>query len=1287
MNTYIPNQNDIIHETSVDFVLRPCTKEIHIVQYDKSLPVIKVELFRNGERYVLPENAAVNVRVGKLDHTFVYSSILGTNEERNVVYFEISYQMTTIPGRIWPVLEVIENAKVACSSPLCFIIECNPIQEGQIESHDDFPIIYELQGTVADHGNRITTLESSIVVSGEYDNDTKSIILTLQNGNTITIPVSGLISGLATTTDLENGLSTKSNATNLENGIGNNSIQQKGTVASAENAFSLGKDTISFSKTSHAQGYKSKAGCKGYFWVGVDFENKYLYLSETQSYPIEAPHTEILTKGMFEVGDVLSITNYNHYDLAMTITEVSDNRIKVDNIPFDRIIDNTPGIVPIEYDVHGNPTTLGHECIEADGGEDYFDSYSVFCVAKPTIGSADFGRNSYAESESTEAIGRGSHAEGDMCKSLSGFAHTEGRGCEAYYNAHAEGHNTLAIGVSSHAEGYLTKATGQNSHAEGRELEASGQCAHAEGYKTTSSAMYSHSEGQSTIASSQASHAEGASSKATADRAHAEGFDTTASGNASHAEGRKTIASGDNSHAGGVETIASQYAQTAIGRFNSNNTNTLFEVGNGTDSSSRSNAFEVHKDGHAEIKLQGTSNASVVRLDTVKTYAKSLTMDSSTYVISLKDANGNVLSSIDLPLESVVVGGSYDAVNKKIILTLKNGATIEIPVSSLIEGLSTATNLYNGEASNTLAQDTCHATGQHAFAIGNATIASSACAHSEGLQTLASGERSHAEGFKTVASGNASHAEGRITTAIGDNSHTEGVETSASGYASHAEGHKTIANNKSEHASGQFNISHTNSSTFGDSGNTLYSIGNGSSDSNRKNAFEVFQDGHAEIQAVGTTSNSVITKDYVDTIRINLDERLSLVETNFPEIFTAEYGVTTITELNQALTDGKKIFVHYTGSGEEYFIPLAYVYGRLSDGSYSTFHFDTDASYNTRLNIVCNNGTWSNSRYQYARGCLIEGTKITMADNSVKNIEDVQVGDLVKSYNPKTKQMCEGVVILNNCLGSTTNFRYDAFSDGSYIVTALGHSLLNMEENKERPMDLDKFEPGYKCLNDKGEIVDYLGQIGHNRPRTSTRYFDILVSSHTYFANGICNAFLPSWRNTVFMDSCGYNSVDELPSDLKEIFELGYSFQNSERYQDNEDFIHEMVLETLNKTREPIRRQKELLLLLADTDYKVIKAVEKGASPDPKDMEARQSYRDEINDIGTICVALYQKDCEIRHKYFNMLPQKDLDLYSEIGFIPELDEYDNNIHKEFIYVVDKEVEAIDIYKSLFIKVV
>ena len=78
-------------------------------------------------------------------------------------------------------------------------------------------------------------------------------------------------------------------------------------------------------------------------------------------------------------------------------------------------------------------------------------------------------------------------------------------------------------------------------------------------------------------------------------------------------------------------------------------------------------------------------------------YAASMTLsiDSDTYVITaqLKDQDGANLGTaqtIDLPLESVVVSGSYDNANKKIVLTLESGSTIDVPVGDLIADLQTA---------------------------------------------------------------------------------------------------------------------------------------------------------------------------------------------------------------------------------------------------------------------------------------------------------------------------------------------------------------------------------------------------------------------------------------------------------------------------------------------------------------------------------------------------------------------------------------------------------------------
>lgn len=71
-----------------------------------------------------------------------------------------------------------------------------------------------------------------------------------------------------------------------------------------------------------------------------------------------------------------------------------------------------------------------------------------------------------------------------------------------------------------------------------------------------------------------------------------------------------------------------------------------------------------------------------------------LSIDSSTYVVTatLKDQDGSTLGTaqtIDLPLESVVVSGSYDAATKEVVLTLQGGSTVRFSVADLVSGLQT----------------------------------------------------------------------------------------------------------------------------------------------------------------------------------------------------------------------------------------------------------------------------------------------------------------------------------------------------------------------------------------------------------------------------------------------------------------------------------------------------------------------------------------------------------------------------------------------------------------------
>lgn len=132
MNTYIEQEDDIIHETSVDFVLRPVFNEVHLVQYDEALPVVKVNLFKNGTKYALPNNAKANVRFYKSDRQGGVP-VSGCSADRKALYFAVTSDMSASDGKFTFVIELVyllenNSKKCACSSPIFVTIDRNPIQ-------------------------------------------------------------------------------------------------------------------------------------------------------------------------------------------------------------------------------------------------------------------------------------------------------------------------------------------------------------------------------------------------------------------------------------------------------------------------------------------------------------------------------------------------------------------------------------------------------------------------------------------------------------------------------------------------------------------------------------------------------------------------------------------------------------------------------------------------------------------------------------------------------------------------------------------------------------------------------------------------------------------------------------------------------------------------------------------------------------------------------------------------------------------------------------------------------
>lgn len=145
ISTYTPLPNRIIHNTEVDFQTRTqLGTTVHLMQYDKSLPIVAVALYSNGQPYQIPTGAEMNVRVGKSDGTKVYNPVLGCNANRTICYFEVTQQMTSASGPTLAILEVIVDSAIAGSSYIPLDIAKNPAQDEAILSSNEYKSMNEI---------------------------------------------------------------------------------------------------------------------------------------------------------------------------------------------------------------------------------------------------------------------------------------------------------------------------------------------------------------------------------------------------------------------------------------------------------------------------------------------------------------------------------------------------------------------------------------------------------------------------------------------------------------------------------------------------------------------------------------------------------------------------------------------------------------------------------------------------------------------------------------------------------------------------------------------------------------------------------------------------------------------------------------------------------------------------------------------------------------------------------------------------------------------------------------
>ena len=195
--------------------------------------------------------------------------------------------------------------------------------------------------------------------------------------------------------------------------------------------------------------------------------------------------------------------------------------------------------------------------------------------------------------------------------------------------------------TSASAIGYFTTATADGAFASGRDTEATGDYSQALGYKAKANGDKSFAIGHLTIANGVTSTAMG--------------YWTEANGDYSTSTGGGTRANGVYSTAMGYGSYASDYSSLVIGHWNlsgstvtgsataANSANTLFVIGNGSQSWSKSDAFKVMANGDTTVSNDLTVcgdivvssdarlKANIVSLGS--TLAKLLLIDGKTYTM------------------------------------------------------------------------------------------------------------------------------------------------------------------------------------------------------------------------------------------------------------------------------------------------------------------------------------------------------------------------------------------------------------------------------------------------------------------------------------------------------------------------------------------------------------------------------------------------------------------------------------------------------------------------------
>lgn len=167
-------------------------------------------------------------------------------------------------------------------------------------------------------------------------------------------------------------------------------------------------------------------------------------------------------------------------------------------------------------------------------------------------------------------------------------------------------------------------------------------------------------------------------------------------------------------------------------------------------------------------------------------------------------------------------------------------------------------------------------------------------------------------------------------------------------------------------------------------------------------------------------------------------------------VFTVNYTLGTNITRSSGPTEiaiGETLSARFTVSGNRNFNDITVTMGGRTLQRNSGYTWSTNNSTGT-LSVPNVNGNITVNITSYGGGCLVEGTKIKLANGKFKKIEDIRYTDLLSVWSYESGSLTYEYPIWIEKSEKSDSYQKTTFSDGTVLKTVELHQVFSLDENK-----------------------------------------------------------------------------------------------------------------------------------------------------------------------------------------------------------------------------------------------